>query len=198
MLHYGLFTWKGNCYCSFTDVFIAVAMNIYNKVSFNMEWFKNFPSFSPILFTISWALLTLYTLTSVCYSPHCSQYISLCAGRENLLNNQEVLQLIIIAFILITLMFDSGWYWKGKLDATHYQRLNGEREKVIKKCNFDSSKYLNMWVTFDVFTCNRMIKLKMASKRSELPCNNWVTTFETWALGKYTLTCNSDDYSLLR
>ena len=38
----------------------------------------------------------------------CSQYISLCAGRENLFNNQEVLQFIIIAFILVTLMFDSG------------------------------------------------------------------------------------------
>ena len=57
MLHYGLFTWKGNCYCSFTDVFIAVASNIHNKVSFNIECFKNFLSFSPILFTIFGALL---------------------------------------------------------------------------------------------------------------------------------------------
>ena len=49
MLHYGLFTWKGNCYCSFTDVFIAVATNIHNKVSFKIECFKNFLSFSPPL-----------------------------------------------------------------------------------------------------------------------------------------------------
>ena len=43
-----------------------------------------------------------------------------------------------------------------------------------------------------------MIKLKMASKRSELDCNNLVATLETWALGKYTLACNSDDYSFLK
>ena len=34
-------------------------------------------------------------------------YISLCAGKENLFNNQEVLQFIIISFILLTLMCDS-------------------------------------------------------------------------------------------
>ena len=66
MLYYGLYTWEGNCYCSFTDVFIAVATNFYNRVSFNIEWFKNFLSFSQILFTIFGALLTLYNLTSVC------------------------------------------------------------------------------------------------------------------------------------
>ena len=31
-----------------------------------------------------------------------------------------------------------------------------------------------MWVTFNFFKCNRMIKLKIASKRSELHCNNQV------------------------
>ena len=38
-----------------------------------------------------------------------------CADRENLFNNQEVLQFIIIAFILITLMFDSGVILKGEI-----------------------------------------------------------------------------------
>ena len=49
MLHYGLFTQKAYCYCSFTDVFVAVTINIHNKVSFNIECFKNFLSFSPLL-----------------------------------------------------------------------------------------------------------------------------------------------------
>ena len=49
----------------------------------------------------------------------------ICAGKENLYNNQEVLQLIIISFILMTLMFDSRWYWKEKLDACHSQGLKG-------------------------------------------------------------------------
>ena len=39
----------------------------------------------------------------------------LCAGRENLFNNQEVLKFVIIAFILITLMFDSGVILKGEI-----------------------------------------------------------------------------------
>ena len=45
-LYYGLFTWKGNCYCSLRDVFIAVAINIHNKVLFNIECFKNSLSLS--------------------------------------------------------------------------------------------------------------------------------------------------------
>ena len=43
------------------------------------------------------------------------QNIPLCAGRENLFNNQEVLQFIITAFILITLKFDSGVILKGEM-----------------------------------------------------------------------------------
>ena len=31
MHHYGLFTWKGKSYCSFTDVFIAYAITMHNK-----------------------------------------------------------------------------------------------------------------------------------------------------------------------
>ena len=38
-----------------------------------------------------------------------------------------------------------------------------------------------------------MIKLRIASKRSELHGNNEVTTLETWAHGKYNLAYNSDD-----
>ena len=46
MHHYGLFTWKSKSYCSFTDVFIAYAINMHNKFSFNIECFKNFLHFS--------------------------------------------------------------------------------------------------------------------------------------------------------
>ena len=51
MLHYGLFTWKGNFY-SFTDVFVAMTINIHNKISFNMECYKNTFPFSLMPFTI--------------------------------------------------------------------------------------------------------------------------------------------------
>ena len=52
-----MFTWKGNFYYSFTDVFVAITINIHNKVSFNVECFKNFLPFSSIPFTISGAQL---------------------------------------------------------------------------------------------------------------------------------------------
>ena len=38
---------------SFTDVLVAVTMNIHDKVSFNKECFKNFLPSSSIQFTIS-------------------------------------------------------------------------------------------------------------------------------------------------
>ena len=42
---------------SFTDVFVAITINIHNKVSFNIECFKNSLPFSSIPFTIPGAQL---------------------------------------------------------------------------------------------------------------------------------------------
>ena len=42
-------------------------------------------------------------------------YISWCAGKENLFNNEEVLQLTIISFILMTLVLDLGMISKGEI-----------------------------------------------------------------------------------
>ena len=42
------------------------------------------------------------------YSLYCSLYISGNADKENLFKNQELYKLVIISFILMTLMFDSG------------------------------------------------------------------------------------------
>ena len=60
--------------------------------------------------------------------------------------------------------------------VTHLETISGAPLKeagYLKIITFDSGNYLNMWVTFDVFTCNRMIKLNKASKRNELDCNNF-------------------------
>ena len=42
------------------------------------------------------------------FHTDCSPHISQDAEKENLFNNQEILWLVIIPFILITLMCDSG------------------------------------------------------------------------------------------
>ena len=42
---------------SFTDVFVAITINIHNKVSFNIECFKNFLPFSSISLTVPGAQL---------------------------------------------------------------------------------------------------------------------------------------------
>ena len=58
-------------------------------------------------------------------------------------------------------------------NTIYYSWITIKGSRLLKKIiTFDSGNYLNMWVTFDVFTCNRMIKLKIASKRSELHCKN--------------------------
>ena len=50
-----------------------------------------------------------------------------------------------------------------------------------------------MWVTFDVFTCNRMIKLKIASKRSELQ----VTVTIRWLIWKLEHLVNTPWLAIL-
>ena len=93
-----------------------------------------------------------------------------------------------------------GWYWKGKLDASHSQGLKVQRKKVIKKIiTFDSSKYLNMRVTFDIFTLTGWSSWRWPQKGVNSTVTiRWLLWLETWVLSKYTLDCNSDDYSLLR
>ena len=51
--------------------------------------------------------LTLHTLQMILYTPDFSLYIPYGTDKENFINNQELLKLVIISFILMTLMFDS-------------------------------------------------------------------------------------------
>ena len=52
--------------------------------------------------------LTIYTQISVCIISLLSSKHFLFSDKENLFNNQELLQLVIIFFILMTLMCDLG------------------------------------------------------------------------------------------
>ena len=70
-------------------------------------------------------------------------------------------------------------------------RVKGSR--ILKKfITFHLGNYLYLWVTFDVFTCKRMIKLKIASKRSELHCN-WVS----WLIWKLEHLVNTPQLAIL-
>ena len=54
------------------------------------------------------AFLTFNTLRHwYSYSPHWSLYISYGTDKENLFDNQELLKLVIISFILVTSTCDS-------------------------------------------------------------------------------------------
>ena len=70
------------------------------------------------------------------YSPFCSLYISWSADEENLLINQELLKLLIIAFILLTFMCDSGWYCEEKLDACHSQWIKWVNPLLWEETDF--------------------------------------------------------------
>ena len=64
-----------------------------------------------VLMLCQWAtknsVLTLFNLTSVFIFSALSSLISYGADKENLFVNQELLNLVITAFILMTFMFDS-------------------------------------------------------------------------------------------
>ena len=121
-----MFTWKVNS-CSFTDVFIAVASNIHNKVSLNVEYFKNSPSLHNIYYF--WTTINPLHPNISMHILHTVLYTSLCAGRENLFDNQEVLQLITISFILITLLFDLGVILKGEIRCKLLSGIKGLKKE---------------------------------------------------------------------
>ena len=60
---------------------------------------------------------------------HTVLYTSSCAGRKNLFDNQEVLQLITISFILITLMFDLGVILKGEIRCKLLSGIKGLKKE---------------------------------------------------------------------
>ena len=62
------------------------------------------------------------------YSPYHSLYISYGADKENLFCNHEFLQLVIIFFILLTLMFDSGVMLWGEIKCWSLLRVKGLME----------------------------------------------------------------------
>ena len=68
--------------------------------------------------------LTLYTLTSVCILSFFIHFPKV-TDKENSFTDQKLLSLVIICFILMTLMCDSGGYCWEKLDATHSQGVKG-------------------------------------------------------------------------
>ena len=46
--------------------------------------------------------------------------ISYSSYKENLSNNQELLEFVVISFVLKTFMFDLGWSCWEKLHAYHF------------------------------------------------------------------------------
>ena len=50
----------------------------------------------------------------ILYSPYCSLNIFQGTDKENLCNNQELLKLVIISFILLIIKFDPGMMWQGR------------------------------------------------------------------------------------
>ena len=61
------------------------------------------------------SVLTLFNLTSVFIFSALSSLISYGADKENLFVNQELLNLAITAFILMTFMFDSRMLLQGEI-----------------------------------------------------------------------------------
>ena len=52
-------------------------------------------------------------------------------NKHNLVNNQEVLRLIIVFFILMTIMFDSGMMLKGEIRCPSVLGIKGSKDNDI-------------------------------------------------------------------
>ena len=63
------------------------------------------------------------------YSPYCSLYFSSGANKENLFENQELLQLVIIFPILMTLLFHSEVLLYGEIRSQLLLRVKGLQRK---------------------------------------------------------------------
>ena len=63
------------------------------------------------------------------YSPYCSLYFSSGANKENLFENQELLQLMIIFPILMTLLFHSEVLLYGEIRSQLLLRVKGLQRK---------------------------------------------------------------------
>ena len=81
------------------------------------------------------AFLTLYTLRHwYSYSPHCSLYIPYDTDKENLFDNQELLKLVIISFILVTSTFDSWVILWGEIRSQSLLGVEGLKRKTHHTC----------------------------------------------------------------
>ena len=78
----------------------------------NLKWTETFYfSFLFKLHAFVYLTVALWPSSSqhqYAYSPYCSVSISWGADKKNLFNNQVLFKLVIISFILMTLMFESG------------------------------------------------------------------------------------------
>ena len=81
---------------------------IYDAIQFKPSGFK----------------VTIYILTSP-YSPLCSLYVFLVTYKDNLFNNQELLKLAIISFILVALTFVSGVKFHGEIRCSSLLGVKG-------------------------------------------------------------------------
>ena len=67
------------------------------------------------------------------YSPFCSSYISYGTEEENLFHNRQLLQQVIISFILATVMCDPGVILQGEVRCQSLHWVQGLSEKETEK-----------------------------------------------------------------
>ena len=99
------------------------------------------------------AFLTLNTLRHwYSYSPHCSLYILYDTDKENLFDNQELLKLVIISFILVTSTFDSWVILWGEIRSQSLLGVEGLKRKTHHTCCISllGDNKFNNWVIINL------------------------------------------------
>ena len=89
---------------------------------------------------------TIYTLKSVCTLSLLIPIYFLGSWKGNLFNNQELLKLVIIFFILMTLMYDSGVILWGEIIYLSLLRVKAEHQRANLLClRFDFSPRIQLF-----------------------------------------------------
>ena len=119
--------------------------------------------------------LILYTLTSVYIVSILSSLHFQSAGKEHLVNNRLLLQLLIISFLLVTTMFDSGvrlWGENSRILFTfRVQRVTDDSNLTQKNKQGKTNHWLNCAFSFhlvpevQVFPTN-LVQLADSSEHS--------------------------------
>ena len=152
---------KISCYLpSRIRLYLGTVLCFLNKINLNIvnKWSNGLQSLRCVL-----GLDTFLCHPNICIqyiSLYCSLYIFYGVCRENLSNNQELLEFPIISLILLNSMFDLGVILLGEIRCLSLLGVKGLPAKPFNRLKWLASKFSiqdHPWINFEVIGIKEMI-----------------------------------------